>query len=198
MHHTVDREWSLTCHRPGDPPSETSTLDFFMSDEPPLKRQCRPPRRFPWCDGRFRCIHCPKALGRDGRGYSRARDVPCRNPDVHLTVNDKDNCDRYWLSDPNCVHFDLTYSQLRDTWYAAPSRPAPCRRSSADPTPRRCRNTFDGVQQIETADMPYDTTAPPPPAATRATPCHRPRGRGRGSTHDQPRRTSLRTGHWCS
>ena len=78
-----------------------------MSDEPQPKRQRRPPRRFPWCDGRFRCVHCPKALGRDGRGYSRARDVPCSNPDLHLTVSDKDNCDRYWLSDPNAVHFDL-------------------------------------------------------------------------------------------
>ena len=96
-----------------------------MSDEPPSKRQCRPPRRFPWCDNRFRCIHCPKALGRDGRGFSRARDVPCSNPDIHLTVNDKDNCDRYWLSDPNAVHFDLPLGRELNRATGDAAKPGP-------------------------------------------------------------------------
>ena len=96
-----------------------------MSDEPPPKRQRRPPRRFPWCDGRFRCVHCPKALGRDGRGYSRARDVPCSNPDLHLTVNDKHNCDRYWLSDPNAVHFDLPLGRELNRSTGDTAKPGP-------------------------------------------------------------------------
>jgi hypothetical protein len=96
-----------------------------MSDEPQPKRQRRPPRRFPWCDGRFRCVHCPKALGRDGRGYSRARDVPCSNPDLHLTVSDKDNCDRYWLSDPNAVHFDLPLGRELNRSTGDAAKPGP-------------------------------------------------------------------------
>ena len=30
-------------------------FEIQMADQPPPKRQCRPPRRFPWCDRRFRC-----------------------------------------------------------------------------------------------------------------------------------------------
>eukprot|EP01043_Picozoa_sp_COSAG02_P004440 COSAG02_NODE_115_length_35467_cov_292.837056_21_plen_272_part_00 len=49
---------------------------------PPCKKQ--KPTHQPWCDGFYRCPICPDALGKDGRGYSRARNVPCKNPDLHL------------------------------------------------------------------------------------------------------------------
>ena len=81
-----------------------------MSDEPAPKRCCaRPPRRIPWCDGRFRCTICPKGMGRNGTGYARARNVPCTDPGAHLTVSDAENCDPQFaqFSDPNAVHFDL-------------------------------------------------------------------------------------------
>ena len=57
-----------------------------------------PPRAF--CDYRFRCVHgCEGGLGRGGRGFKRARHVPCRNPDEHLRhsvgVNTSD-----WLIHP--------------------------------------------------------------------------------------------------
>jgi|EP01046_Picozoa_sp_COSAG06_P013278 hypothetical protein len=97
-----------------------------MSDQPTSKRQCtRPPRRYPWCDGKFRCVRCPKAMGRDGRGYSRARDVPCTDPDTHLTVSDRDNCDQYWLSDPNAVHFDLTVGRDLNRSVGDVAKPGP-------------------------------------------------------------------------
>lgn len=59
-----------------------------------------PPRAF--CDYRFRCVHgCEGGLGRGGRGFKRARHVPCHNPDEHLRhsvgVNTSD-----WLIHP-CV-----------------------------------------------------------------------------------------------
>ena len=50
---------------------------------PPCKKQKLPTHQ-PWCDGFYRCAICLDALGKDGRGYSRARNVPCENPDLHL------------------------------------------------------------------------------------------------------------------
>eukprot|EP01046_Picozoa_sp_COSAG06_P018401 COSAG06_NODE_1281_length_10018_cov_15.949894_8_plen_248_part_00 len=79
-----------------------------MPDEPSLKRRCtRPPRRFPWCDGNFRCPRCPNGMGPNGRGFTRARNVPCSDPDAHLTISDRDNCSEIWSFDFNQVHFDL-------------------------------------------------------------------------------------------
>jgi hypothetical protein len=51
---------------------------------PPCKKQKPSVTHLPWCDGFFRCTLCPDALGTDGRGYTRARNVPCKNPDIHL------------------------------------------------------------------------------------------------------------------
>ena len=107
-----------------------------MTDQPPPKRQCRPPRRFPWCDQRFRCAHCPNGMGPGGRGFTRARNVPCSSPDVHLTVNDKDNCDRYWLSDPNCVHFDLLVGRELNRATGDAAKPGRDRRCKPENCPR--------------------------------------------------------------
>jgi hypothetical protein len=97
-----------------------------MSDRPPAKRQCtRPPRRFPWCDGNFRCAHCPNAMGPNGRGFTRARNVPCNDPDVHLTVSDKHNCDQYWLSDPHATHFDLPLGRELNRLTGEVAKPGP-------------------------------------------------------------------------
>jgi hypothetical protein len=105
IHHQVpDRQLSWS------PPNRPQKFDtaWMSAQEPKAKRRrVRPPRRIAWCDGRFRCSTCVGGMGPDGRGYTRARNVPCVNPDKHLTVSDCENCDRYWMSNPDAVHFDL-------------------------------------------------------------------------------------------
>lgn len=45
--------------------------------------EAREPHRA-YCDSRFRCVHCPGGIGRGGRGFTRARNVPCMDPTDHL------------------------------------------------------------------------------------------------------------------
>ena len=41
----------------------------------PRPRNDRVPK--PWCDGRFRCYMCKGGIGRGGRGFKHAKNVPC-------------------------------------------------------------------------------------------------------------------------
>eukprot|EP01043_Picozoa_sp_COSAG02_P032449 COSAG02_NODE_2168_length_9608_cov_38.056893_12_plen_220_part_00 len=99
-------------------------------------------------------------MGRDGRGYSRARDVPCSDPDAHLTLSDKDNCDRYWKSDPNAVHFDLSVGRELNRVTDDAAKPGPggwC--VACDP----CRQFTDGRLQAPSYTIPLDAHVGPWP-----------------------------------
>ena len=76
-----------------------------MSEQPPPKRGRAKKPRYRWCDGNYRCPICPGGLGRHGRGFTRARSVPCLDPDSHLTLRDTDDLDLYMQGD--MLHWDL-------------------------------------------------------------------------------------------
>ena len=38
----------------------------------------------PWCDSRYRCYKCKGGIGRGGRGFKHAKNVPCKDPVEHL------------------------------------------------------------------------------------------------------------------
>lgn len=79
----------------------------------PCKRRKREPRYFPWCDGAFRCTICPNALGKDGRGYTRARNVPCTNPEEHLTLRTETSGDYWDMRD--VLHWDTLPARNLDS-----------------------------------------------------------------------------------